>query len=98
MKLNFAFKSSLKKYSPSQQVLRNLYISRKENTARRPVLQLDAHSDEVGFMVQAVRPNGTLKFIPLGGWVNCNIPAHKVKVRAKDGSLVSGVTIGAIKG
>ena len=73
--------------------LRNLYIFRKENTGRRPVLQLDAHSDEVGFMVQAVRPNGTLKFIPLGGWVNSNIPAHKVKVRAKDGSLVSGVTV-----
>ena len=71
--------------------LRNLYIYRKENTGRRPVLQLDAHSDEVGFMVQAIRPNGTLKFIPLGGWVNSNIPAHKVKVRAKDGTLVSGV-------
>ena len=71
--------------------LRNLYIYRKENAGRRPVLQLDAHSDEVGFMVQAIRPNGTLKFISLGGWVNSNIPAHKVKVRAKDGSLVSGV-------
>ncbi len=71
--------------------LRNLYIYRKENAGRCPVLQLDAHSDEVGFMVQAIRPNGTLKFIPLGGWVNSNIPAHKVKVRAKDGSLVSGV-------
>ena len=72
--------------------LRNLYIHRRENTGGRPVLQLDAHSDEVGFMVQAIRPNGTLKFIPLGGWVNSNIPAHKVKVRAKDGSLVTGVT------
>ena len=70
----------------------NLYIYRPENTGRRPVLQLDAHSDEVGFMVQAIRPNGTLKFIPLGGWVNSNIPAHKVKVRARDGSLISGVT------
>ena len=70
----------------------NLYIYRPENTGGRPVLQLDAHSDEVGFMVQAIRPNGTLKFIPLGGWVNSNIPAHKVKVRARDGSLISGVT------
>ena len=70
----------------------NLYIYRPENTGGRPVLQLDAHSDEVGFMVQAIRPNGTLKFIPLGGWVNSNIPAHKVKVRTRDGSLISGVT------
>ena len=72
--------------------LRNLYIHRRENTGGRPVLQLDAHSDEVGFMVQAIRPNGTLKFVPLGSWVNSNIPAHKVKVRARDGSLISGVT------
>ena len=72
--------------------LRNLYIHRRENTGDRPVLQLDAHSDEVGFMVQAIRPNGTLKFVPLGSWVNSNIPAHKVKVRARDGNLISGVT------
>ena len=72
--------------------LRNLYIHRQENTGGKPVLQLDAHSEEVGFMVQAIRPNGTLKFIPLGSWVNSNIPAHKVKVRARDGSLISGVT------
>ena len=72
--------------------LRNLYIHRKANTGSKPVIQLDAHSDEVGFMVQAIRPNGTLKFLPLGGWVNSNIPAHKVKVRSSDGSLISGVT------
>ncbi len=71
--------------------LRNLYIERKENTGNRPVIQLDAHSDEVGFMVQAIRPNGTLKFIPLGSWVNSNIPAHKVKVRARDNTLIPGV-------
>ena len=87
----------IRRYAPAEcgieeDSLRNLYLSRKENTGRRPVLQLDAHTDEVGFMVQAVRPNGTLKFIPLGGWVNSNIPAHKVKVRARDGSLVTGVT------
>ena len=76
-----------------EDTLRNLYIYRKENTGHHPVLQLDAHSDEVGFMVQAIRPNGTLKFIPLGSWVNSNIPAHKVKVRAKEGTLISGVTV-----
>ena len=34
--------------------MRNLYIHRKENAGNRPVFQLDAHSDEVGFMVQAI--------------------------------------------
>ena len=54
--------------------MRNLYIRRKENNGKRPVVQLDAHSDEVG-MVQAICPNGTLRIIQVGGWVNHNIPA-----------------------
>ena len=37
--------------------MRNVYIRRQENRGNRPVVQLDAHSDEVGFMVQAIRPN-----------------------------------------
>ena len=59
--------------------LRNLYIRRAEADADKPVVMLDAHSDEVGFMLQAIRPDGTLKFIPLGGWTPSNIPAHRVK-------------------
>ena len=31
--------------------LRNLYIYRKENTGGKPVIMLDAHSDEVGLIV-----------------------------------------------
>ena len=54
--------------------MRNFYIRRQGNTGSRPVVQLDAHSDEVGFMVQAICPNGTLRIIPLGGWVTHNIP------------------------
>ena len=30
--------------------MRNLFIRRRENTGNRPVVQLDAHSDDVGFM------------------------------------------------
>lgn len=72
--------------------MRNLYIRRKGNTGDRPVVQLDAHSDEVGFMVQAVCPNGTLRIIPIGGWVSHNIPAHKVWVRNRDGEYIPGLT------
>lgn len=73
--------------------MRNLYIRRAENTRSRPVVQLDAHSDEVGFMVQAICPNGTLRIIPIGGWVNSNIPAHKVRVRNRDGVYIPGLTV-----
>ena len=79
-------------YTLEEDSLRNLYIRRAEEDADKPVVMLDAHSDEVGFMVQTIRPDGTLKFIPLGGWTPSNIPAHRVKVRARDGRLLTGIT------
>lgn len=72
--------------------LRNFYIYRKENKGKRPVVQLDAHSDEVAFMVQAVKPDGTLRIIPMGGWIPSNIPAHSVWVRTVEGSYIPGIT------
>ena len=48
--------------------LRNLYMYRRKNTGNKPVFMLDAHSDEVGFMVHSIKPCGTLRFVPLGGW------------------------------
>lgn len=71
--------------------MRNLYCRRAENTGRRPVVQLDAHMDEVGFMVHSICPNGTLRFITLGGWVAGNIPAHTVRVQTRSGGYVTGV-------
>ena len=57
----------------------------------RPLLMLDAHSDEVGFMVRAIRPNGTLDFVTLGGWVASNVPAHRVLVRNELGAWLPGI-------
>lgn len=56
-----------------------------------PIVQLDAHSDEVGFMVQAIKPNGTLRFVTVGHWAAVNIPAHKVRVRNRDGVYIPGI-------
>ena len=72
--------------------MRNLYIRRRGNTGSRPVVQLDAHSDEVAFMVQAIRPDGTLSILPLGGWVAHNVPAHKFRVRNRNGEYIPGIT------
>ena len=69
----------------------NLYAYRNENTGNKPVVQLDAHSDAVGFMTQAVRPNGQIKFVPVGGWVKYNIPGTKVKIKNKEGEFIPGV-------
>ena len=70
--------------------MRNLYCFGEQREGR-PTVQLDAHTDEVGFMVHAIKPNGTLRFITMGGWVNCNIPGHKVRVRNAKGEYISGI-------
>ena len=75
----------------SEDSIRNLYIRRRENTGRRPMVLLDAHSDEVAFMVHSVRDNGTIKFIPLGGWVDYTLPAHTVRVHNAAGKWIPGV-------
>lgn len=70
--------------------MRNLYIHPKYNRGNRPVVLLDAHSDEVGFMVQAVKPDGTLRFIPIGGWNEKCLPSSKVQIYTETG-YISGV-------
>ena len=71
--------------------MRNLYIDRKENTGEKPVIMLDAHSDEVGFIVQAIKPNGTLRFLQLGGWNKNALISTKVLVRNALGEYIPGV-------
>ncbi len=73
--------------------LRNLYFYRNGNAGehKKPVVLLDGHSDECAFMVSAIKPNGTLKFIPLGGWFGGNVSAHKVQVRNDEGKYISGI-------
>lgn len=71
--------------------LRNLYLYSKNNTGKKPVFMLDAHSDEVGLMVHSIKPNGTLRFVALGGWSDNSLPSSKVLVRNKYGEYIPGV-------
>lgn len=71
--------------------LRNLYLYRRKNTGGKPVLMLDAHSDEVGFMVHSIRPSGTLRVVPLGGWNRATLPGARVMVRNREGRWIPGV-------
>ncbi|MBQ7486945.1 MAG: M42 family peptidase [Clostridia bacterium] len=72
--------------------LRNLYCFRHGNCEGRPTVQLDAHTDEVSFMVQAIKPDGTLRFLQLGGWVRAGIAGHRVLVRNALGQYIPGIT------
>ena len=82
------------KYAPQNSVveedhLRNTYIYQNNQTKKKPVVLIDAHSDEVGFIIQAIKPNGTMVFLPLGGWVPDTLPASKVRVKNAEGKYIS---------
>lgn len=72
--------------------LRNLYMARPQDCQEnKPIVMLDAHTDEVGFMVKAIKPNGLLQMLALGGWVGASVPAHKVLVKNRNGKFCTGV-------
>lgn len=71
--------------------LRNLYIYRRKNTGNKPVLMLDAHSDEVGMMIHSIKPNGTLRFLELGNWSKNTLLGTQLLVRNAKGDWVRGV-------
>lgn len=75
--------------------MRNLYIYPKYNKGNRPYILLDAHSDEVGFMVQAIKPDGTLRFIPIGGWNEKSLPSSKVQIYTKTGHISGVIAAGS---
>lgn len=70
--------------------MRNLYIYREKNCGK-PMLMLDAHGDEVGMMIQSIKPNGTLRFVSLGTWTEGSLKGAKVLVRNARGAWIPGV-------
>ena len=71
--------------------IRNLFITRSANTGGKPMMMLDAHSDEVGFMVHSIHENGTIRFVTLGGWNLNTLPSSKVLVRNALGEFIPGI-------
>lgn len=71
--------------------LQNVYVQRHGNRQGRIRVQLDAHLDEVGLIVQSVKSNGMLGVLPLGSWVAGNIPAHLFRVRNRQGRWLPAI-------
>ena len=85
-------KEEIKAYCDTEEdSLRNLYFTAKQNTGNRPKVWLDAHTDEVGFIVQHLKKNGTIGFLPVGGWPLAAVPASKVRIKANHGKYISGI-------
>ena len=71
--------------------VRNLYIYRKNHSGDKPVLMLDAHGDEVGFMIHSIKPNGTLRFVGLGRMDPKGLSSSELLVRNTEGDYVRGI-------
>ena len=61
------------------------------NGSRPDVVLLDAHMDEVGFLVSYVDESGFVLLHPLGGWDARVLPGHALTIKGRDGELVRGV-------
>lgn len=72
--------------------MNNISFALPQNDGRRLRVLLDAHLDEVAFMVRGITENGLLRMQPLGGWAPVNIGAEPFIVISKQGEPHYGVT------
>ena len=57
-------------------------------------LLLDAHMDEIGFVVKWIGKSGYVRFAPIGGWDPRTLLTHRVAIHTRSGDVRLGV-IGA---
>jgi len=69
--------------------LGNLIAERRGNGG--PRLMVDAHMDEIGFMVSYVEEGGWLRVVPVGGWDARIVAAHALTILADGGRTVRGI-------
>jgi putative aminopeptidase FrvX len=80
--------SELSEYETQQDHMRNVRVVKP---GRGPRLMLDAHLDEVGVQVQAVKPDGTLRFLTLGGIRPAALAGSLFRLRNAAGEDVKAV-------
>jgi len=81
----------LSSMNPTVDFINNLYVNLGSKDSHRPKIWLDAHSDEIGFMIQAINPNGTMQILPIGGWDPSNVIGSRVRVRNRQGKYIPGI-------
>jgi endoglucanase len=69
--------------------LGNLLATQRGRSEKR--LMLDAHMDEIGFVVKWIDPMGYLRIAPIGGWDPRTLPTHRVVIHTREGATRQGV-------
>lgn len=70
-------------------VLGNLIATRRGTGPL--TLMIDAHMDEIGFIVSHVEESGFLRFTQTSGWDQRIVPANALTIRTADGGTVKGM-------
>ena len=71
-------------YETKRDHMTNVTVDTKRDSSK-PTIMFDSHLDEVGAIVQAIKPNGTMRFLPLGGWQKVSFPSSSFLIKGKDG-------------
>lgn len=70
----------------------NTGASNASSAPSKPVVMIDAHSDEVGLLVQSVHPNGLIEVVAVGGWNPASLQAQRFHIRNSRGEYIEAVT------
>ncbi|MFX1419963.1 MAG: M42 family metallopeptidase [Promethearchaeota archaeon] len=63
----------------------------KEGTVRVNRILLDAHIDEIGFMISYITEKGFLRFVPIGRWDIRILLGQSVILKSADGKIFNGI-------
>lgn len=68
--------------------MRNVIVKTKH---QKPVVMLDSHLDEVGLIVQAIKENGTIQFLAIGGWSLESFVGNTFLIYTRKNTYVKGI-------
>ncbi|MGH7491864.1 MAG: M42 family metallopeptidase [bacterium] len=69
-------------------------IAIKKGTAEAPRVMIDAHLDEIGFMVKRIDENGFVKFFPLGWNFSQQLLDRRVIIKTRKGAVLGVMNTG----
>lgn len=89
----YLFKAELEKTADSVTVDRmgNVIAKYDGTDPNAPVVMAFAHLDQLGFIVRRIEDDGFIQVDRMGGIPEIVLPGLNVKIRTKDGRLISGV-------